>query len=473
MREKVDLCSFASNQTVQALLKETEDQFTKRFAQGDRKRAMTSLRAVRSQKTHHFSTFRTGIALGLAFPAFVDGIVRSFQDRTRAAIPAWGSLLYIYAVFFVPVLFAFLVGTNLLVWSASRINYVFIFKLNVKTRLDHREYFEIPCILLTTLCLAFWLSFIRAMEHTIEPWTWPLIWLLFVTLLMVNPLPVLSRESRWWFLRKFGRILTSGFHQVEFTDFWLGDQLCSLACSLSGIYFVGCSYAVGFHSDQFERCSKPAPWGVPFLLGALPFVARLFQSLRRWWDSGLTTHLINGGKYFMGILCYFFQHLWRHHGAQNDMSFVIFCFVETINSLYALSWDLLVDWSVLRPHARFVFLRDELIYSSYIPSYYLSIITNILLRFIWVIYLPTRGPTTPVRSLIIALFEMLRRFQWNLYRLENEHLGNMDQYRVTQEVPLPYSFDECSYEADFGDEDDRIRTRRGGRSSGLVSKWWW
>ena len=46
-------------------------------AQGDRKRALTSLRAVHSQKTHHFSTFRTGIALGLAFPAFVDGIVRS------------------------------------------------------------------------------------------------------------------------------------------------------------------------------------------------------------------------------------------------------------------------------------------------------------------------------------------------------------------------------------------------------------
>jgi hypothetical protein len=46
-------------------------------AQGDRKRALTSLRASQSQKTHHVSTFRTGMALGLAFPAFVDGIVRS------------------------------------------------------------------------------------------------------------------------------------------------------------------------------------------------------------------------------------------------------------------------------------------------------------------------------------------------------------------------------------------------------------
>jgi hypothetical protein len=166
-------------------------------AQGDRKRALTSLRTSYSQKTHHFSSFRTGIALGLAFPAFVDGIVRStsspffhtatealqgFQDRTRAALPAWGSLLYIYAIFLVPTLFAFLVGTDLLIWNASRINYVFIFgkdlatfrhsylihrsEFDVRTRLDHREYFEvshgtvrpIERMLMSTICryLAFY-----------------------------------------------------------------------------------------------------------------------------------------------------------------------------------------------------------------------------------------------------------------------------------------------------------------------------
>ena len=50
-------------------------------------------------------------------------------------------------------------------------------------------------------------------------------------------------------------------------------------------------------------------------------------------------------------------------------------------------------------------------------------------------------------------------------RLESEHLGNMDQYRVTREVPLPYSFDELGYEADIGDEDDRTRTRKSKLSS--------
>ena len=50
-------------------------------------------------------------------------------------------------------------------------------------------------------------------------------------------------------------------------------------------------------------------------------------------------------------------------------------------------------------------------------------------------------------------------------RLENEHLGNMDQYRITREVPLPYSFDEIIQETDVGDEDDIPNKTESVRSS--------
>jgi len=252
---------------------------------------------------------------------------------------------------------------------------------------------------------------------------------------------------------------------VEFTDFWLGDQLCSLAFPLGNIYFVACSYARGFQSHSSPECNKPHLWGVPLLLAVLPSVARLGQSIRRWWDSRLITHLINGGKYLTGIMYYFCYYLWRHNGAGRGTSFVFFCFFGTIYSIYASSWDLLMDWSLLRPHARFMFLREELLYSSHIPFYYLAIITNVLIRFIWIIYIPTRGPSAALRTWIAALFEVLRRCQWNVYRLENEHLGNMDQYRITREVPLPYSFDELQHETDVGDEDDNTYKRERVRSS--------
>ena len=60
-------------------------------------------------------------------------------------------------------------------------------------------------------------------------------------------------------------------------------------------------------------------------------------------------------------------------------------------------------------------------------------------------------------------------------RLENEHLGNIDQYRVTREVPLPYTYEDHSHESD-GDEDDGAdegedEWRRGGGTKGeLCSK---
>ena len=71
--------------------------------------------------------------------------------------------MYVYGIFFVPTFFSLLVGVNLLVWARARINYVFIFgaylldhmcitseratELDVRTKMDHRVYFEV-CLLL-------------------------------------------------------------------------------------------------------------------------------------------------------------------------------------------------------------------------------------------------------------------------------------------------------------------------------------
>lgn len=142
----------------------------------------------------------------------------------------------------------------------------------------------------------------------------------------------------------------------QFTDFWLGyasqclflskashlittsDQFCSLIYSLSNLYFVGCFYTRYFPtfslttvpapmhskpqlyavnatssyqpgSSAFQRllllaydpgtqeawstCGAARNWGWYYLLGVSPFVVRFVQSLRRYRDSGLPTHLIN------------------------------------------------------------------------------------------------------------------------------------------------------------------------------------
>ncbi|KAI0754333.1 EXS-domain-containing protein [Daedaleopsis nitida] len=262
----------------------------------------------------------------------------------------------------------------------------------------------------------------------------------------------MSKPSRWWLLRNISRLLTSGTHRVEFADFWMGDQFCSLVFTLSNLYFVGCLYAEGFDPDWRKCTPNPGPrWGIAFLLGSLPLLVRLVQSVKRYADSGLITHLINYGS---GILYYLFYFLWRAQEGRHGVIFVLWCVFATNYSIYAGAWDLLMDWSLLRPHVPYPLLRKDLLYSNNVPLYYFAIVSNTLIRFIWLLYIPSRGPNFILRTFIAGFLEVLRRWQWNFLRLENEHIGNVDQYRVTREVPLPYSHDDLAHDSDGDDEDD-------------------
>ncbi|CDO74587.1 hypothetical protein BN946_scf184583.g14 [Trametes cinnabarina] len=441
-KEKIEPSAFSSGATVDALIREMEALFAARFARGDKKKALARLRGGTKHTSHHFSTFRTGMFIGLAIPALADGLYRSFRSDTRAAIPGWGGLLYIYSIFFVPTFFSLLVGTNLLVWARSRINYVFIFELDIRTRMDHR----LPALLLCLLCYAFWLSFARVGANHISPTSWPLIWLAITAAILFNPLPIMFKSSRWWLIKNVSKLLTSGMHRVEFADFWMGDQFCSLVFTLSHLYYVGCVYAIGIDETWRYCTTNPGPrWGIAFLVGTLPLLVRLVQSVKRWVDSRLITHLIN-------------MVLTLSSGGQRGPMFVAWCVFGTCYSIYAGAWDLLMDWSLLKPHAPYPLLRPNLLYNNAIPFYYFAIVTNVLIRFIWVFYIPEDGPDFIIRTFIAGMLEALRRWQWNFLRLENEHLGNIDQYRVTREVPLPYSYDEPSHDSDNEDEDDDHRS---------------
>ncbi|KAK7463123.1 Xenotropic and polytropic retrovirus receptor 1 [Stygiomarasmius scandens] len=457
MTEKVETSAFSSDKSLRTMMSDMVALYAAHFVHGDEKRARKRLRAGTFYKTHHFSTFRSGLLLGIALPALISGIYQSFQADTRENIPGWDGLLFFYSIFLIPVVFSLLVGLNLSVWANSRINYIFIFELEPRTRLDHREYFEIPSLLFATLCYAFWLSFSRIGAPSISPNIWPLVWLGFTALVMFDPLQINFKESRYWLIRRIGKLLVPGATRVEFADFWMGDQFCSLVFTLSNLSQFVCSYVRGF--ENWRQCGATSSiWPVAFALALLPFLIRLIQSIRRYADTRLVTHLINGGKYATGVVYYLCYYIWRHQGGRlHGASFAVWVLFGILYSSYASAWDFWMDWSVLRPHVKYPLLREELIYSNLIPSYYFAIISNVIIRFTWIIYIPTRGPDSYTRLFIQAFLEMLRRWQWNFYRLENEHLGNMDQYRVTREVPLPYSFnseDTSHDDDDHNDEDE-------------------
>jgi len=192
-------------------------------------------------------------------------------------------------------------------------------------------------------------------------------------------------------------------------------------------------------------------------LASAPLLIRLVQSIKRYVDTQAVTHLINAGKYGAGIVTYLFYFMWSYQQNVRGTIFALWCVSNTCYSIYACAWDFLVDYSVLQPHSKHFLLRTELMYVDHQWVYYAGMLSNLLIRFNWVIYIPVAGPPMMVRTFITGMFEMLRRLQWNFFRLENEHIGNADQYRVTREMPLPYTFD---FEGRQEDRDDDILTRK-------------
>jgi EXS family len=64
---------------------------------------------------------------------------------------------------------------------------------------------------------------------------------------------------------------------------------------------------------------------------------------------------------------------------------------------------------------------------------------NVILRFSWIVNTVGLPLGSQVLGFMSGALEVYRRFQWNFFRLENEHLNNCGQFRAIKEIPLPFS----------------------------------
>ncbi|CAD6893916.1 unnamed protein product [Tilletia controversa] len=460
-KARVARSMLVKSEEIERLLKSTEELYTFFFEHGDSKKARERLRSGNAfatlssslpHQSHHISVFKAGIFLGVALCATVAGLVKAVEPATKLDIPQWPALMRVYGALFLPALFAFLFGLNLAAWRRTRVNYVFIFEFDVRTMADYHQYFELPALFLLMLSLCFWVTFLNPFPDKIAPTTWPLVWIVTVLVVLLMPVPFLSLPSRRWLVRSLLRVFQAGIlSRVEFRDFFLGDELNSLVWSFATLWFIGCQYQRQW--PAIDTCEPNGTFWTP-VLGALPPFIRFIQCWRRWIDSDMKAriHLINAGKYTTSILNQFFYFNYRYHGSNRTRDLIVWCVFGCIYSIYTSAWDLKIDWGLLDPRARWPYLRNDLYY-EWPFLYYFAIVSNVIIRFAWVIYLIPGPASSLMKIFIIALLEALRRWQWNMYRLENEHLGNADDFRVVKDVPLPYTHGIRVAEEDL-DEDE-------------------
>ena len=98
-----------------------------------------------------------------------------------------------------------------------------------------------------------------------------------------------------------------------------------------------------------------------------------------------------------------------------------------------------MDFSLLQPNSRHWCLRDILALKRRWLYYFIMVVDPIL-RFAWIFYAIFTHNTqhSTIVSFMVAFMEVTRRGMWTLFRVENEHCGNVSQYKASRDVPLPY-----------------------------------
>uniref|UniRef100_A0A3B3WC64 Xenotropic and polytropic retrovirus receptor 1a n=1 Tax=Poecilia mexicana TaxID=48701 RepID=A0A3B3WC64_9TELE len=479
-RAHVDVAPFYPCKKITQLITETETLVTTELEEGDRQRAMKRLRVPplgAAQPALAWTTFRVGLFCGffiILVVAFV--LTGAVFIRYENIWP----LVRIYRGGFLLIQFLFLLGINTYGWRQNGVNHVLIFEIDPRDNLSHQHLFEIAGFLGVLWCLSI-LSCLYS-EYTYLPMQInPLILYGFMVLFLINPFKTCYYKSRFWLIKLLFRVFTAPFHRVEFADFWLADQLNSLVVVLMDFEYLICFYIFELQWSNSKGLLPPGEvdhvchsywYGLRAIIQCLPAWLRFIQCLRRYRDTKRAfPHLVNAGKYSTTFFVVTFAALYATHQEQGhtdaDMFLYLLIVFSTISSLYTLTWDLIMDWGLFdRGAGENTFLREEIVY-PHKAYYYFAIVEDVLLRFAWTIQISLSTMTEPhsvgnIVATILAPLEVFRRFVWNFFRLENEHLNNCGEFRAVRDISVaPLNADDQTVLEQMMDQEDGVRNRSG------------
>ncbi|KAF3920090.1 hypothetical protein AA313_de0201071 [Arthrobotrys entomopaga] len=442
LEEKVHSTTFASSEEVEKLIARTEDIYATHYEKGRRKHAVERLRTHDHKRPATGAMFRGGYWIGMAMPLFVQALYEAYNRLSDGYgmrhESQTGYLLQIWAGFALPTVFMMLFSLCCRAWVEARINYVFIFEFDTRNNLDWRELLELPSMFAFIQAVLMWFSFTPFWGEGFDRIWFPLIYVSVILVIILNPFKFCYYHSRKWLLYTLYRLFWAGFYPVEFRDFWSGDIFCSLTYTISNIPLFFCLWSQNW--DNPEQCNSSHSRVLGFFT-TIPSIWRLMQCFRRYHDThNAFPHLANGAKYTCGILYYMTLSMWRIDKGNNNIkaAFILFA---ALNSLYTSTWDILMDWSLLNWYAPYRLLRTELAFRRPIV-YYFAMLVDPLIRFSWIFYMifVNEVQHSALLSFLISLAELLRRFLWCFFRMENEHCANVNKFRAYKDdVPLPYN----------------------------------
>jgi len=421
------------------LIRDIEEVFTRCFFDGDKKAAMETLRIPKDRQRVGKTIFRLGLYLGVIVTLlFYITYILSYYPAEK--FPHFSSVVTVYRAVGLVVLIMWGWAVDMFVWTRNKINYVFIFEFESRKHIRYQNMFEAAALMTLLLCLSFaaylmgtvtpsGLEFMKKIPFQFHP--------IFILGSLFLVFVIQQFRTNFWMLRTCSRILIAPFAEILYRDFFIADQLVSLSIVLSDMGFSICFLthdAWGPGTNNY--CSENVnPWLKP-LLAALPSYFRLIQCLRRYYDTKDPSNFINAGKYSCNFFVVAFSA--KKVAESSNEFFVLWVLAASVATIYAFIWDLVKDWSLTDPNHKF--LRKTLLYKR--PGYYYAaMIGNLFMRCGWSLTISASVQEHTMNPLafqsVLAAVEICRRSMWNLFRLENEQVSNVDRFRATHVVVPP------------------------------------
>ncbi len=479
---------FYSSPMLTTLIEQAEDLTTEHLHNGNRKHAMNSLRVPNEsylESMNQAVSFRCGIWLGCSFMLTVLATYSYLTDyATLPTEPPYSQFsFFVFRVLLFPILLMNFIAINLRIWDAGRINYVFIFELDPRKHMSKHKFLEISLI-----CYMLWISSVQLYIWTVVnderwhynpmPWLYPLVLTALFLLILLFPHPaVFNGKARMWLLKKLFHCVIAPFSTVRFADFWLADQLTSMSEFLFEVQFVFCILPADFVSPLKTFCDQSQSLGVP-VLNAWPLICRTLQCFRRYHDSKDMGHMWNAGKYGSSI----FVMLWAFFQKSvievmipglSTAAMWFFLAANIFSTCYKYYWDIVKDWGLcsFSKDVKYKGLRKDIVFNPIL--YYAAIVLNLLLRFMWVIVFSLRMAANLKLDMqyflfFVAFAEIFRRFVWNIFRLENEHLNNCGKFRAVSDIPLPF---EAPPDDEEQDQEDEIKSKKKQKKKSILARW--
>ena len=358
-------------------------------------------------------------------------------------------LFYLYRGPMFLILYFYFYSLNLVGWATANIRYIDIFGFSSaqETPTPYIVFKVAGILSLTFTIFVSALIFTVQLENSRTPERiLPIILWIITATVLINPFKWLIRKGRLGVFKVALRVMLAPFYPVIFGDFWFADQLSSIVIVFLDFEFMVCFYTYVWPMDKNEdgEVCNSNNYVVRPVIACLPAFWRFMQCLRCYYDTRHYSYLINAGKYsttFPVVILFSLFSINRQsitdslHFQSEGALFISWVLVSIINAMYTFIWDVYMDWGLLRSRN---LLRPKLGY-RWKSLYYLAIVEDFILRFAWSfrisLDLQLEAQVNLMYTLLAGL-EIFRRFVWNFFRVEFEHVRVVSQFKKNNEGVL-------------------------------------